>query len=75
MNAILTFTKDGSGHGLYTESFELSRIGTLTIERVSTIEFNASTQEWEVREPDGTLLHSHPSRAACLTWEHHYFNQ
>jgi hypothetical protein len=71
---VLTFTANGEGHGLYTEAIELSAIGRLTIRRATTIEFNETSQQWEVRDAGGALLHTHPSRGACLAWEHRHFN-
>ena len=72
---VLTFTPDGTGHGLYTEVVDLSAIGPLAIERASTIEFNPQTQHWEVHGTKGDLLYSNASRANCLAWEQQYFNQ
>jgi len=73
MNTI-TFTPDGAGHAFYTEVIDLASIGPLAIERSTTVEFNGQTQEWEVRDLQAQLLHSHPSRVACLAWEHEQFN-
>jgi hypothetical protein len=72
---VVTFTPDGLGHGLYTEAVELTAIGRLTIERASSIEFNPTTQQWEVRKPSGALLYAHASRSNCLDWEQAHFNQ
>ena len=72
---VLTFTANGEGHGLYTEAIELAAIGRLTIRRATTIEFSETSQQWEVRDAGGALLHSHPSREICLEWEHRHFNQ
>ena len=41
----------------------------------TTIEFDATSQQWKVRDTGGALLHSHPSREVCLAWEHRHFNQ
>jgi len=71
---VLTFTANGEGQCLYTEAIELSAIGRLTIRRATTIEFNETSQQWEVRDAGGALLHTHPSRGACLAWEHRHFN-
>jgi hypothetical protein len=54
---------------------ELAAIGRLTIRRATTIEFSETSQQWEVRDAGGALLHSHPSREICLEWEHRHFNQ
>jgi hypothetical protein len=71
---VLTFTANGEGQCLYTEAIELGSIGRLTIRRATTIEFNEAVQKWEVRDAGGALLHTHPSREACLAWEHRHFN-
>ena len=71
---VLTFTENGEGLCLYTEAIELGLIGRLTLRRATTIEFNEPSQQWEVRDAGGALLHSHSSRDACLTWEHRHFN-
>ena len=71
---VLTFTASGEGHGLYTEAIDLAAIGRLTLRRATSIEFNEAVQKWEVRDAGGALLHTHPSREACLAWEHRHFN-
>src|SRR5262249_32311593 len=75
MHHVLTFIPDGTGRCLYTEAVDLSAIGPLEIRRASTIEHNAATQLWEVRDPQGALLYQHANRSACLAWEHRYFNR
>jgi hypothetical protein len=72
---VLTFTPSGIVTGLYTDTIPLAEIGALTVERLTTIEFNHSTQQWEVRDRANTLLFSHPSREQCVQWEHRHFNQ
>ena len=70
MIAEIEFRADGRGHCLYTDAFDLQRIGPLTCRRASTIEFCADTQHWEVRAADSaTLLYTDTSRQACLDWE------
>jgi hypothetical protein len=56
-------------HCFYTEAIDLAQIGRLEVRRASTVEFNDNNQQWEVRNPAGLLLYSHPSRANCLAWE------
>lgn len=73
--AVLKFDLAGNGHGLFTEAIDLSTLGTLEIVRASTIEFNNTAQQWEVKDAAGELHFSHPSRQACLDWEHQYFNR
>ncbi len=72
---VVTFTDSGEGHCLYTEAIDLAAIGRLTLRRATTIEFDSTSQQWEVRDAGGTLLHTHPSRDVCLAWEHRHFNQ
>jgi len=75
MNPVLTFDADGTGHCLHTDAIPLQAIGTLTVQRATTIEFNASTQQWEVKDAEGVILHSNPSRSCCLAWEIEHFTQ
>jgi len=75
VNAVLTVDEGGIVTGLYTEMIPLGAIGALSITRLSEIEFNDSSQEWEVRGSTGTILFSHRSRQACLDWEHRRFNR
>ena len=75
ITAVLKFDSAGNMHGLYTEAIDLSSLGALEIVRASSIEFNNQSQQWEVKSPEGELLFSHPSRQACLHWEHQYFNR
>lgn len=72
--AVLTFNKDGTAHGLYTEAISLHALGRLSVQRASTIEFDNSTQEWVVRSPSGAELFRDPVRRRCLDWERDYFN-
>ncbi len=72
---VLTFKPDGVVVGLYTEAIPLGAIGALKINRLTEIEFNGSTQEWEARDRIGTVLFSNPSRQSCLDWEHREFNR
>ena len=73
-NSVLVFDTAGTGRGLYTEAIDLHQLGTLHMRRASSVEFDASSQQWEVRLPDGTLLHRDRSREACLHWERRHFN-
>ena len=75
MNPVLTFTPDGVGHCLHTDAIPLQSIGTLSVQRASTIEFNSASQQWEVKDAKGVTLHSDPSRSRCLGWEIEHFNQ
>ena len=46
MNAVLTFSTNGTGSCLHTELIDLHSIGRLEVSRASTIEFNNQTQHW-----------------------------
>ncbi len=72
---VITFDPAGNGRCLYTEVIDLSALGALEIVRASTIEFNNAAQLWEVKSTGGALLFSHPSRSACLDWEHQHFDR
>jgi len=71
---VLTFKPDGMVVGIYTEAIPLGAIGALKVNRLTEIEFNNSTQEWEARDRIGTVLFSNPSRQRCMEWEHQEFN-
>lgn len=67
----IDFDTTGTGHCLYGESIDLRSIGSLRMRRASHIEFNETTQRWEVLPPDGGKpLFAHPTRSQCETWEH-----
>jgi hypothetical protein len=71
---VLTIDTHGIVSGLYTEAIPLTALGALRIERLTSIEFNNSIQQWEVRDRSGTLLFADSSREECLRWEHERFN-
>ena len=75
MKAVLTFSESGIVTGLYTEVIPLNAIGALKISRLTEIEFNDPSQEWEVKDRTGAILFSHRSRQRCLDWEHREFNR
>jgi hypothetical protein len=66
---VLRIDASAQVHCFYTEAVDLAQIGRLEVHRASTVEFNDNNQQWEVRNPAGLLLYSHPSRAKCLAWE------
>ena len=73
--AVIAFIPDGTGHCLYHEAIDLHTIGMLTCRRASRIEFNAGTQEWEVRPAESErALFSSPSRKTCLEWEREHLD-
>jgi len=72
---VLTFAPDGHGHCLHTDAIPLQSIGTLHVERATTIEFNPITQRWDVTDAGGAVLFSDASRSRCLAWEVEHFTQ
>ena len=74
MNPVLTFDVDGTGHCLHTDAIPLQSLGTLEVQRATSIEFNSAVQQWEVKDATGLTLHSDPSRSCCLAWELDRFN-
>lgn len=72
---ILTFAPGGVVTGLYTDTIPLGELGALHVERLTNIEFNDQSQQWEVTDRQGNRLFADPSRAVCLQWEHQRFNQ
>jgi hypothetical protein len=72
---VIHFAPDGTGAGLYTELIDLREIGSLEVVRASEIEFNETTQQWEVFDYTGKQVFTDPSREACLRWERQHFNQ
>ena len=74
MNPVLTFDINGIGHCLHTDAIPLQTLGTLEVHRATTIEFNPAGQRWEVKDTEGAILFSDPSRSRCLAWELDHFN-
>lgn len=71
---ILTFNPHGTGRCLYTDAIPLHTLGRLRIRRFTQIEFNETTQEWEVYDMNNQILHVFHARQACLDWEQDHFN-
>lgn len=74
MNPVLTFEPDGVVHCLHTDAIPLQSLGTLEVHRATSIEFHPTTQQWEVKDGDGAILFTNPSRSCCLAWEVDQFN-
>jgi hypothetical protein len=66
---IITFGPDGTARCLWTEAVPLHELGRLEITRASNIEFNNSTQRWELQDRKGKVRFTAKSRSACLQWE------
>ena len=70
MTTTLRFDQVGTVACLYSESVDLRSLGRLQVVRATDITFNEGSQVWEVHcASSGALLHSDPSRGACLAWE------
>lgn len=72
MNINIQFNPGGTAHCLWTDAIPLHDLGLLEITRASHIEFNNSTQQWEVRDRKGRVRFVARSRSACLKWEHQH---
>ena len=70
----LQILEDGTVRGLYTEAIDLTSLGTLHVERASTIEFENRVQLWRVFNRQGRCVYSSPSRTECLRWEQEYLS-
>jgi hypothetical protein len=55
---------------LWTEVLPSHELGRLEITRASNLEFNNTTQHWEVKDRKGKVRLIAKSRSACLGWEH-----
>ena len=71
--AALFVLRDGTIQGLYTEAIDLTMLGTLHIERATSVEFDNTAQRWRVLNRAGQLLYDAPSREECLRFEHEFF--
>ena len=70
MKSTLRFNPGGSIDCLYTEAIDLRALGRLQVFRATDIRFCEKSQQWNIRcASTGGLLHSDPSREACLAWE------
>jgi len=67
---VMNVGPDGSIECLHTDALPLGDIGSLTVRRASSVDFNESTQLWEVRWPGSdAIAFSNPSRSVCIGWE------
>ena len=69
MNIQISFKPDGTAQCLWTEALPLHELGRLEITLASNIEFNNTTQHWEVKNRKGRARFIASSRSACLEWE------
>ena len=74
--ATLLIEPTGEVIGLYTELIPLTALGHVTTKRATSVEFNETIQEWQVKEVGcGAIYYSHPSRQRCLEWERATFSR
>jgi hypothetical protein len=69
MNITISFTPQGTAHCLWPEAMPFHELGRLEISRASNLEFNNTTQHWEVKDPRGKVRFIARSRSRCLEWE------
>jgi hypothetical protein len=69
MNTQISFNPDGTAQCLWTEALPLHELGRLEVTRASNLEFNNSTQQWEVKDRRGKVRFIAKSRSVCLAWE------
>jgi hypothetical protein len=70
MNTQISFNPNGTVQCLWTDAIPLHELGRLEITRASNMEFNNTTQQWEVKDRKGKVRFFARSRSACLEWEH-----
>jgi hypothetical protein len=54
---------------------KLKSLGKKQVKRVSEVEFNHLTQQWEAVDVSGTVIATHPIRSEVIAMERAYFNQ
>lgn len=73
----IQFATDGTGRAVYTEELPLAELGSLSMTRASSVEYNETTQQWDVRltsNPD-QVAYSDKSRNECIKWEVNKLNE
>ena len=65
---------DGTIEGLYTDVIDLADLGTLHVERASTIEFDNKAQVWRATLNNGKQFTS-TEREWCVIWERDEINR
>ena len=71
--AVLSVAADGEITCLWTEVIDLSALGSLSIRRASTVEFNEQRQLWTVEVPGTGEIFADVSRERCLEFEREWF--
>ena len=75
IKAAVIVMPDGTCQCLHTELIDLAVLGTLDVKRATDIAFDNKTQEWVVKDMDGTELYRNMSREICVTWERGYIEE
>ena len=65
----ITFAPDGTALCLWTEAVPLHELGRLEVQRATNIEFNNTTQHWEVIDRKSKVRFFSRFRSECLEWE------
>lgn len=60
---------DGTVTAVYHDVLAKMKMGAMTVERASNVEFDHTQQSWEARTPAGELLASGPDRGAVIAEE------
>ena len=67
---VINIAESGAMTCLWTDAFPLSELGRLNIQRASSVDFNPTTQMWEVTLCGSERVdYSNQSRAVCIAWE------
>ena len=74
-DAVLYVHPDGHVDGLYTETIDLRGLGRIDVRRLSSLAFDADTQQWIVTLTDGRSIGQFASRRLALEAEIDYFNR
>jgi hypothetical protein len=65
---------NGDVTAIHNDILRLDTLGKLKVSRLSTVEFNNETQNWEVRDAETqNLLHTNKRRDKALEWEADYY--
>lgn len=76
MEAVFSIEPSGVIRCLWNELFPLRELGTLDVQRASSIEFNPASGQWDVRwTGSDAVVFSHGSRDKCIEWEQEQFNE
>lgn len=67
---VIAFDPTGEARAVQDDILASLDLGRMAMERASTVEWNETGQEWEVRFTDSQeVVYRHPSREQCIAWE------